>query len=344
MKSRWNHDRIVPLSQHLANLLEAGFPLLPSVRLLGEQGILKKGEADRITEGLDEGKNLPDALAEEGLPLLFVSFLQAAEEHGDYAFGLRQGESYYREQGKLVRDMIQALTYPAVVLVLVGFAFFFLVTTVVPRFTEMYETMGLTLPLYTQLFLSFYSIVRGGFYMAGAAILLGALIFLILRRLPPGERSRWMAWWYRLPLVRSYFALRFTHYLSVQLGSLLRSGVPLLKAVEMVECFSPWYPLAKGVHRVKERLLGGEFFHKSLAKEGNLFLPSLKQLVALGEEAGRLDQSLLTLARGTEMMIRERMQRFTRSLEPLLIFGIGVVMTGTVLAMFLPMLHLVRAI
>lgn len=316
---------------------------MPSIRLLGEQKILHPHEAEQILHRLGEGKSLSSSLAEEGIPPLFVSFMMAAEEHGDYAFGFRQCTAYFQERGKLVRDLVQALTYPVIVFILVGCAFFFLVTTVVPRFQEMYETMGLELPLYTRLFLSLHQWVRGSLILVVGTALLAVIFYLFLGRLPAEKRNRWVLWMYHLPLIRPYFALRFTHYLAIQLGSLLKAGVPLLRAVEMVEGFSPWYPLTKGMSRVREGLLAGYSLNESLAKEGSLFLTSLSRLVALGEETGSLDQSLLTLGRGTEMIIREKMHRFTRSLEPFLIFGIGVLMAATVVAMFLPMLHMVQA-
>ncbi|WP_176392042.1 type II secretion system F family protein [Marininema halotolerans] len=342
-RSKWRADRLVQFSEQLANLLEAGFSLIPSIRLLGEQNILRFQEMEGILQRLEEGRGLSSALSEEGLPPIFVSFLSAAEEHGDYAFGLRQCRSYFQGRDQLIRDTVQALMYPAIVLILVGCAFVFLVTTVVPRFQAMYATMGLELPLYTRWFLSFHQWIREGVYFIGGVTLFIMILFLFLRHLSPVKRQQLMAWVYQLPVLRSYFALRFTHYLAVQLGSLLKAGVPLLRAVEIVEGFSPWAPLTGGMKSVRHALLAGHSLHESLSKEGSLFLKSLRRLVALGEETGSLDQSLLTLARGTEMIIRERMNRFTRSLEPILIFGLGVLMAATVLAMFLPMLHMVQA-
>ncbi|OYD07761.1 type II secretion system F family protein [Paludifilum halophilum] len=343
-KTRWTDDRLVLFGQHLANLLESGFPLMPSIHLLTEQQVLRREESDRICRCLDEGRSLSEALARERLPPLFVSFMKAAEEHGDYIFGLKQCETYYRERGKLIRDLAQAMTYPAVVLILVGGAFLFLITTVIPRFHDMYETMGITLPLYTQILISLYGSVRYVLYGIAAVLCLCVLFYLVLRRLPSDKRGSWTRWMYRMPVARKYFALRFTHYFAIQMGSLLRSGVPLLRTVEIVNSLTPWFPLAAGIWRIRERLLAGQSLNRSLEAEGDLFLPSLSRLVALGEESGRLDQSLLTLAQGTEIVIRERMYRVTRSLEPILIFVIGVFMAATVLALFLPMLNLVRAL
>ncbi|SMO49366.1 type II secretion system F family protein [Melghirimyces algeriensis] len=343
-RRKWNADRLSEFSRHLSHLLDAGFPLVPSIRLLSEQRVIRPEEAERVLRCLDQGMSLSVALKQEGFPSLFISFIQAAEEYGDYGFGLKQCHAYYREKGRFIRELTRSLTYPLIVFLLVILSLLFLMTTVVPRFSEMYETMGLTLPLYTRIFISIHGSLRVVLYSVGGVCAIGFLLYLVSRRLPSKIRGRWTAPVYALPLIRSYFALRFTHYLAIQLGSLLQSGVPLLKAMEIMESLTPWNPLQKGLFRVRERLLAGESLYRSLEQEGALFLPSLHRLVALGEESGSLEKSFLSLAQGTEMLIKDRLDRLTQSLEPVLIFFIGILMVATVLALFLPMLHLVRAV
>lgn len=342
-KKRYKVDQLAQVSQHLAHLLDAGFALVPSLRLLQEQQVLHSEESNCILSDLDQGKSLSQALADAGFPALFVSFIRASEEHGNLAFGFQQCEAYYNQQSQFRRELSQALAYPVVVLVLVGFAFFFLVTTVVPRFTELYGTMGLELPPYTQAVLAFHaSLPVLGMVGLGMVLVVG-LLRLLIRILPDHRQEAVEERWRRLPVLRSFYALRFTHYLSVQLGTLLQSGVPLLRAMEILEELCPWGPLARSVERIRTRLLQGQSFHRSVSEEEDRYLPALARLAALGEESGRLDQSLLTLGKGTEMIIRERLKRWTKGLEPILILVIGLFMAATVIAMFLPMLHLVRA-
>ncbi len=344
-RRRRSNDALAHFAEQLATLLESGFPLLPSLQILSDQKVWDQEEAERVCKLLDEGKSLSEALNRERFPPIFVSFVRAAEEHGDYAFGLRQCVIYYRERGKLIREMGQAVLYPAIVLLLVMGAFLFLVTVVIPRFTELYEAMDLELPRLTQVLIAVYDSLRRIFIYLGLLVAILALFTLILFRLPSEKRNRWLGPLYRLPIIRYYYALRFTHYLSVQLGSLLRSGLPLMKALEIMRSLTPWYRLSAGIERIQARLLAGHSLHYSLAVEkGGLFLSSLPPIVAIGEESGRLDQSLLILGEGTERMIRERAHQLTRSLEPILIFFIGVLIAITVIAMFLPMLNLVRAL
>jgi type II secretory pathway component PulF len=341
---RWTAERLESISRHLAALLESGFPLLPSLYLLGEQQLLRKEEAENLIRRLDQGQGLAEAMEAEGFPRLFVSFVQAAEEHGDFVFGLRQCERVYRDRGKWGRDLQRALTYPLMVLILVGCAFLFLVTTVIPRFADMYASMGLELPLYTQMFLSLYGGLQWAFLFGGGMLFSFILMFLIYRNLPPELKDRWNTMWCRIPLVRRLLAYRYTLYFCVQTGSLLKAGVPLLRTLDMVCQWTPWHQLSSSLKRIRGRLLTGEPFHRCLEAEGYRFLPALSRLVALGEETGRVDESLLTMAKTAEISIRDRVDRWTKSLEPALIFFIGILMAATAIAMFLPMLNLVRAL
>ena len=303
-RRKWNADRLALFSQHLANLLEAGFPLVPSIRLLSEQGVIGTREAERILGSLDQGKSLSAALAGEGMPALFTSLIRAAEEHGDYGFGLKQCEVYYRERGHLIRELTRALTYPIVVLILVGLAFLFLMTTVVPRFSEMYETMGLTLPLYTRIFLMIHQSLQAGLFGLTAALVLFGLIYLYIRQLPP-RTEKTVDFPAVLPAGRPFLLCIAVHPLS---------GHPIGLAIEVRTSFaesggSDGHPCSLGSLSQRDLSGTGTTVGRGVSTSGpgtgEKLLPSLPGLVALGEETGALDRSLLSLARGTELMIKE---------------------------------------
>ena len=268
------------------------------------------------------------ALAGEGMPALFTSLIRAAEEHGDYGFGLKQCEVYYRERGRLIRELTRALTYPIVVLILVGLAFLFLMTTVVPRFSEMYETMGLTLPLYTRIFLMIHQSLQAGLFGLTAALVLFGLVYLYIRRLPPEQKRRWTSPAV-LPAGGPFLLCIAVHPLS---------GHPIGLAIEVRTSFaesggSDGHPCSLGSLSQRDLSGTGTTVGRGVPASGpereeKLFLPSLPGLVALGEETGALDRSLLSLARGTELMIKDRLDRLTHSLEPILIFLIGMLDGG----------------
>jgi type II secretory pathway component PulF len=341
----WNSDRRVLFSEQLSNLLESGIPLIQCLELLSEQKVIPKEAGNRLMLALEQGSSFSEALEHEKFPGLFVSFIRAAEEHGNYVFGLKQCSAYDAAQAKWMRELGQACTYPFMVLLLVGAALVFMITAVLPRFAELYQTMGIQLPWMTKVLLSGYDVLRFFLLASGAGVCTALILTGIIRNLEKERRVRISSWLFQLPLVRNLYRYRFTHYLSVQLGSLLRAGVPLLSALELMESLTPWAELGIQIKRMKQELMQGVPLHQSIAIcSPGLFLPSLTRMVAIGEKSGRLDETLLSLARMTELMIKNKLERFTRSLEPVLIFVIGCFIAVTVIAMFLPMLELVRAI
>jgi type II secretory pathway component PulF len=332
-------------SRTLAHLLDSGFPLLPGIAILAEQRVITSAQAERIRQKLNEGVSFSQALREEGMPPLFLSFVSAAEEHGDYGQGLHQCEAYYHELARRRREIGQAVIYPVIVFVLVILSFLFLITTVIPRFAVLYETMGLELPPFTVGMIRLYTWLNDALVWVVWGVVLLSVMGIGLRMLPSRRRAPWIERLVRLPMVRRMFRYRFTHYFSIQLGLLLRAGVPLLRALDIMRELTPWWSLKASIDRVRSCLLSGESLHNALKHGGSdLLLPTLSQWVALGEETGRLDQALLSMAKGTEVLMHEQIRRFTRSLEPVLIFCIGLMIAVTVMALFLPMLQLVKAI
>ncbi|SEN06445.1 type II secretion system F family protein [Lihuaxuella thermophila] len=338
-------DKRVLFSEQLSNLLDSGIPLIECLELLSDQKVIPKEAGQRLMLALEQGSSFSEALEREKFPGLFVSFIRAAEEHGNYAFGLKQCSAYDTAQAKWMRELGQACTYPFMVLLLVGAALVFMITAVLPRFAELYQAMGIQLPWMTKILLTGTDVLRFLLLTSGAGVCIVLILTGIARNLKKETRLRFSSLLFRLPLVRTLYRYRLTHYLSVQLGSLLRAGVPILAALELMETLAPWEELRIRIKRMKQQLMQGASLHQSIAIcSPDLFLPSLNRMVAIGEKSGRLDEALLSLARMTEHLIKNKLDKFIRSLEPVLIFVIGCFIAVTVIAMFLPMLELVRAI
>lgn len=342
-KQYWSLEQLVLFSRQLCNLLESGIPLISSLELLVEQSILPQKAGQTIVEELQQGKSFSEALQNEFFPNLFVSFIRAAEEHGDYIFGLSQCEMYFSSRDQWLKGLKQACTYPLFVLLLVIAALFFMMTMVLPRFNELYVTMGIELPWMTRFTLSFFNAM---WYIMWVIILvlLGIPIYFMLKKWKGWDKEVWEKWILRVPFIKTTFQYYFTHYFSIQLGSLLRSGVPLLVSLGVVEKYAPWPSLRNYIEQVRVRLLQGKSFYDAINEDSSLFLSTFPMMIALGEKSGRLDQSLLSFARGTEQMLKTKMDRFVKSVEPMLIFFIGCFIALTVITMFLPMLQLVRAL
>lgn len=343
-RKKWRSDQVVLFSQQLGNLLSSGIPLLESIQLLIDQQLVTKQQGERLIHLIQQGYSFSEALQKEKFPHLFVSFMKASEEYGNYVEGLKQCEHYYESKAKLYRELVQASLYPTIVLLLVGIAFVFMITVVLPNFSELYTVMGIELPLVTQWLITTYSYLRLLLIWIVMGLVLILLFLMLMKKVSRETRAHWENKLFYLPVIKKVYQYRFTHFYSLQLGTLLQAGIPLLSSLSLMERTTPWISLNRNILQTKERLMKGIPLYTAIQSKPEMFLPTFTKMIALGEQSGRLDKSLLSLAKSTEWMMRRKAEQWTRSLEPILIFFIGIWIAITVVAMFLPLLQLVQAI
>jgi type II secretory pathway component PulF len=326
------------------NLCKSGLPLLPSLELLAEQNIISVSFYQKLTSALQAGHPLSVALKQQNFPELYVSFIRAAEERGDYAFGFKQCEQYDTMRANLAHQLLQASAYPLLMLGLVTIIFTFMITVVLPRFSELYQMMGLELPWMTTSLFYFFQGLRIFLFLLAGSLCVLFVMAKVVQRQPKERRAIYARRMYGLPGIKHISQFWMTHYLSIQLGSLLQAGVPLLQALHLIEEMTPWSYLSLRIGEIKTKITQGMPLHQSLENPHfTLFLPSLTQMVAIGEKTGRLDEMLLSLAEWTQQWMKKKTDRLLRSLGPVLILGVGAIVALTVLAMFLPMLQLIKA-
>lgn len=341
----WKSEGLAVMSQQLQQLLQSGIPLIASLELLLDQKVIPEMSARGLIQSLRQGSSFSEALQKENFPDLFISFIRAAEEHGDYLLGLKQCNAYYLSRAKMKQELIQSCTYPLIVLICVIAALTFMMTVVLPRFAELYQTLGVQLPVLTQYMLNLTEFIQIILWVFALVGLIVCLIWLCTKYGSSQIRSKFEQFLFAIPLIKQFYRFRMTHYVSIQLGSLLRSGVPLLKSLELMEQLSPWKLLADSLSQIKQQLIQGVPLHQSIQMtQHTLFLKSLARIVAIGEQSGQLDHSLLSLAKSTESLMQNQLNRWIRTLEPMLIFFLGIFIAITVIAMFLPMLQMVQAV
>lgn len=344
-KKLWKAEQYMVFSQQMGHLLESGIPLLACLELLASQRIITEPDYNSLKTSLQNGRYLSSSLKKLLFPPMFISFIKAAEEHGDYVLGFKQCAAYYAAKAKWQRELKKAYTYPLLVLLLTICAFVFMFAVVMPRFSQLYETMGISLPGITQQLFVLYSFMPR-FLVLGVILLSAILVAGHVTKYIPGTVHTWLgARWMRLPIIRRLYQYRNTHYVTVQLASLLKAGLSLVDALNVIQNHTPWPVLVRYLEKVKECLLAGNSLSSALyQKAKHVFLPSFAKMAALAEESGQLDQALTSLADGTEMMIRYKLERITKSLEPAFIFTIGLLIAVTVVALFMPLLKLVQAL
>jgi type II secretory pathway component PulF len=324
-------------------LLKSGIPLVTCVDLLIQHNLLTKRKGERLKEALEQGISLSGSLERIHLPVLFRSLIRGAEEHGDYVVGFRQCKVYYSMKAKWQREIWKMSTYPLFVVLLVIVAFLFMDTYVIPQFLGLYQSMGISLPRLTIRLFSAYSLVGTVFPFLFFLGLGGMVCHWWMRNQPIKLRLRWETLIFSCPIIHSYMRHRMTHYASMQCSALLAAGIPILSAVELIEEMAPWAILSRLCKRLRERLIAGESLGMAIEIEGKKwFLPLFSKMVSISEQSGQLQEMCMRVAIGTETMLKTKMEQWIRTLQPLFIFTVGIFVALTVMALFLPMMELVK--
>jgi len=337
-----NGAALVSFTQQLATLLGAGQPLERSLGILLKQPGQPQTRAliERIREQVKAGKPLSAALEEEGSQFssLYISMVRAGEAGGALESTLRQLSDYLERSQLLRGEVINALIYPAFLVVGVLGSLALLLAYVVPQFVPIFKDLGVPIPLITEVILNL-----GEFLSAyGLAVLVGliALIWgMSLRMRDPQRRERRDR---RLlgikiigPLLQRIEAAR----LARTLGTLLNNGVALLQALVIARQVCTNRALQAQVAHAAESVKGGGTLASAFGAQP--LLPDLAlQMIEVGEQAGELDSMLLKVADVFDVEAKRGIDRMLAALVPTLTVVMAAMVAVIMLAIMLPLMSL----
>jgi type IV pilus assembly protein PilC len=335
---------VAVFSRQFATMINSGLSLLRSLSILADQTDNK--ELARIIGAVgtdvEKGASLSAALARhpKAFSRLYVSMVRAGETGGMLDTVLVRLASTIEKQVELRRKVKSAMTYPVAVMGLVTVIVAAMLIFVVPMFESMYAELGGTLPLPTRILLGISSALTSLWYLV-LAVAAGAVF--ALRRWIGSEqgRRRWDALKLRLPvfgkLVHKTVLARFSR----SLAALVRSGVPILDALDIVADTAGNSVVARAVRDTQEAVKGGESLSKPLENHAT-FPPMVVQMLAVGEETGALDELLEKIADFYDMEVEATVDALTSLIEPLLIVVMGGAVGGMVLALYMPMFNIIN--
>lgn len=331
------------LCRQFATLVDAGLSLITCLGVLREQtsnSRVRRALAD-VYKQVQEGRSLSGALAGHPhvFPSLLVSMVEAGELGGMLDVVLRRLAVHLEKEHKLNEKVKAALTYPAVVLAMASLAVTFIITFVLPTFVQLYQGATAALPWPTRILLGVSGFLRQwGLYMA-AAILAVAYGLVLWCRQPAAQQ--WLEGvLLHTPVFGTLWRKTVIARFSRTLGTLLRGGVPLLAALDVVARASGSQRLALVAATAQRSVLEGRGLAGSLGAAA-LFAPMVMQLVAVGEEAGELDAMLEKVADFYESDVEDMTSRLSSMLEPLLILVLGGIIGAILIAVVLPMFDVV---
>jgi general secretion pathway protein F len=212
-----------------------------------------------------------------------------------------------------------------------GVSILVLLTYVLPKFSTLFSDMGKTLPLSARIVMSVSDAVRGYWWagLAGIALVVFAIRYYV--RTPSGSLA-WDQWKLRLPVVGNVVRKMEVSKIARTLGTLLKSGVPMVQALGIVKEIAGNQVVARSLADVEVGVREGAGVSEPLARSG-VFPPLAIQMISVGEDTGKLDDMLLKVADYFDREVRTRIQQFTRLLEPVLILVMGLVVGFIVVSM-----------
>ncbi len=335
--SRISNKDVMLFTQDLSALLKAGLPVDKALSILIDVTEKERFKAiiRDILKSVESGSYLSDAMAKypNGFSDFYVNMIRAGEAGGVLEAVLdRLG--IFLENTQDLRDYIKsALIYPIFLVLVGGISIIILMTVVIPKFSVIFSDMGQTIPFSTRLLLGMSDLLRSYWWIILPG-LTGCYISYWQYAKTPAGRFRIDKYKIRFPisgeLVKKIEVARFAR----TLGTLVKSGVPLLQAIDLVKDIIGNKVVAGAMKKIYDRVKEGERLSKPL--NDTAIFPSLAiQMITVGEESGRLDEMLLRVADNYEKVVRNTVRRFVNLLEPVMILIMGLVVGFIVISMLM---------
>lgn len=332
-------------SQELLSLLEAGLSLVESIETLldKEQDAAVRKVIEGLLARLYEGITLSRALelSPQAFPPLYVATARASERTGDLPEALTRFISYQTQMDLVRKKLIGASIYPILLLVIGLLVAMFLLVFVVPKFSAIYEDMGSDLPWLSVMLIEWGHLVheQGELLAVSGTAVFCVVIYGITR---PLFRAWLVQQLWRIPAIgermRVYQLARFYR----TLGMLLRGGIPITKALEMVSgLLQPHF--RPRVHAAASRISEGKTISSAMEAEG-LTTAVGDRMLRVGERTGLMGEMMERIGNFHDEEIARWVEWMTKLIEPLLMAVIGGVIGGIIILMYMPIFQLAGSV
>jgi general secretion pathway protein F len=326
---------ILSFTNELAALLEAGLPLDRCLNILAGIAESKQNQTviQEILKSIREGGSFSEALLKHPkiFSRLYVNMIRAGEAGGILVEVLEKLNEFLESTKELKEQVLTSMIYPIILVSTGGLSIIILLTYVLPKFSVIFSDLGSSLPLSTQILLAVSQGLKTYWWIALIAIILGGFLFRVYVK---SEKGRFN--WDRLKLIlmgdiiRKLETARFCR----TLGTLLKSGVPLLQALKNARDVITNQVIVLSLTEISQAIKEGKGISLPLS-QSKIFPPLALSMIKVGEETGQLDKMLLQVAVTYEKSLRVSIKRFVGFLEPAMILGMGLVIGFIVLSMLM---------
>ncbi|MBI5210480.1 MAG: type II secretion system F family protein [Elusimicrobia bacterium] len=330
---------LVLFSRQLSTLVSAGVPIVQGLGILEAQceNPTFKEILANVKSDIEGGLSISDTLRKypQAFPDLYTAMIKAGELGGILDTILERLTAYLENAEALKAKVKSAMMYPAIVLSICAVVTVFLMVFVIPTFEKIFASFGAELPLLTQLLIDTSNIMKKYFIVILAMPVAGWYGFKKFYASPFGHR--WVdCQVLKAPifgiLLKKVAVAKFTR----TLGTLVKSGVPIMQALETVAATAGNVVIGEAVLATRESIREGGRLADPLRKSG-IFPNMVTSMISVGEETGALDIMLSKIADFYDQEVDTAVKGLTSMIEPIVICIMGVVIGTIVIAMFMPM-------
>lgn len=336
---------LVVFSRQMYSLTKAGIPMIRAIVGLADSSqnpVLKKTLHD-VAQQLERGRSLSAAFSSHNkiFPRLAVSIVHVGENTGRLEEAFMQLAEYFERDEETRKRIKSAMNYPTTVLIVIVIAMFILNMLVIPQFAEMFLKLGSDLPFTTKMLMASSSFFVNYWQLMFLSIFIAIFGFKAYKNTEEG-RFKWDRIKLKIPFVGTIIERSLLGRYARSFSMILNSGVPMTTGLTLVaEAVDNRYMETRIIEMRKNIERGDSLLRSSVASE--LFSPLVLQMVAVGEETGRVDELLKEAADYYEREVDFDLKSLTAKIEPVLISFVAVMVGILALGIFTPMWDMMGA-
>ena len=336
-------------TRQLATLIDSGLPLLRGLTVLGKQEpnpVLKR-TINNIADSVQTGSTFSESLAQHPkiFNKLYVNMVKAGELGGVLELVLIRLAEYSEKAQKLKNKIVAAMVYPVIVMVIACAIMVFLLVVIVPRFEQIFTDMlgsADRLPGLTKFVISLSKNLGSNLVPIGIGLVAAIVGYKVIAATKGGHKMI-DAIKLKMPMFGSVQRKSAIARFSRTLGTLVTSGVPILQALNITKETAGNVVIADAIQDVHDAVKEGESIVNPL-EASKVFPPMVISMVDVGEETGQLPEMLLKVADVYDDEVDNAVAALTSMLEPLMIVVLAVVVGVIVMALFLPMVEIIKGV
>ena len=324
-------------SRQLGAMISAGVGLAEALDILAEQMPNKTLAAalKEVKEDVTAGMPFHKALAKHPkvFPTFFVNLMAAAEESGNMDVMLERATVYYEKIAMLKRKLVSASWYPSMVVLIATVIVTGILVFIVPSFAQLYASLGGELPFLTQMLINASNSLKENLIIIIATVVVTAVIIKIIYNTKAGKYI-FHSIFLKLPLLGNIFLKGAIAKFARTLATLVSGGVPIIRALEIAGSVAGNVVIEKALLKAKDEVEQGKPLYQSL--DAKLFPPIFIAMVKVGENTGKMDEMLDTIANFFEDEVDRAVEGLVQTIEPLLMVFIGGIIAVILVGLYLP--------